>query len=272
MKDLQQLNEMFDTFVSGSDQIWAKSAEPNLFPFFMQDCISSNKKKISYAVSIGQSGYPSDLSQKITNWMSDFDSLSVREESSQKTLDEYVKDKPISIVCDPVLHIGSEHWSKIAGRRIIREPYIFCYLLSYHDWYIEKIKEIKQKYNYKIYLYSNQRIHCVDGKVLKKCSPKEFLNYIQYSEYILTDSYHAMLFSLIFEKNFCVLKRFVDNNSDLNTQNERIIYILNRFMIHNKMIDRNEKINTELIDYKQVNNRLEQFKKDSAGYLKDALE
>jgi hypothetical protein len=272
MDNLQQLAQEFDCFVSGSDQIWAKAAEPELFTFFMQDFVPADKKKISYAVSIGQSGYPSELSHKISDLVSGFDLVSVREESSQKTLSAYVKNKPISIVCDPVLHIDSQQWSRLGGRRKIKRSYIFCYLLSYHDWYVQKIKEIKQKSGCTVYIYCSQRILNSDGVVLKTCSPEEFLNYIQYADFVLTDSYHAMLFSLIFEKNFCVLKRFAENVSDLNTQNGRIVYVLDRIMIQNKMIGIDEVINTDQIDYQWVNPMIRSFANDSISFLKNALE
>lgn len=266
---VETLEHQFDIFVSGSDQIWAEAAEPQLYSFFMQDFVGKKKTKISYAVSIGEKGFSPQLEEKIIGLVNDFNKLSVREKSSYDALCPYVLNHEISIVCDPVFHINAKKWSEIAGKRIRKGKYLFCYILSSNEWYFQKIKELEKLFECEIIIYCNQKIKNKDGVVLQTCNPKSFLNYIQYADFVLTDSYHAMLFSLIFQKNFCVLQRF--NSGGTNTQNGRIEYVLNFVGLEDKLIDDSESVNTRMIDYKSVYKQINAFRQHSMNYLQNAL-
>lgn len=267
--NLNELNQNFDVFVSGSDQIWAQAAEPYLYAFFMQDFVRNDKLKISYAVSIGETGFKNNASEMVEKLVNRFDFLSVREKSSYEVLKQYVDSEKISIVCDPVIHLDEEQWGKLTGKRYRRQKYVFCYCLSAQEWYFEKIKFLEQKFSCEILVYCNEKITFSTGKVLSVCSPKGFLNYIKYAEFILTDSYHALLFSLIFKKNFCVLQRF--DSKGTNIQNGRINYILDLLSVKDKVIDSATNVNTDLIDFESVKKVLEDYKFFSIKYLENAL-
>lgn len=268
--NLNALNEEFDVFISGSDQIWAQTAEPHLYAFFMQDFVWDSKRKISYAVSIGETEFEYEAGKKVNELINRFDFLSVREKTSYEALKPYACEKKVSIVCDPVFHIKEEHWLQVSGNRIRKQKYVFCYCLAANEWYFEKMKELTQRFSCEIIVYCNEKITFSDGTVLQVCNPKSFLNYIIYAEFVLTDSYHAMLFSLIFQKNFCVLQRFKSDGK--NTQNGRIDYILSLLGINDKIIDSTVKVNTKPIAYGPIKKLLDDYRTFSINYIKNALE
>ncbi|MBR4762542.1 MAG: polysaccharide pyruvyl transferase family protein [Clostridia bacterium] len=268
-KSTQELNSKFDIFVSGSDQIWANAAEPLLFPFFMQDFVSDEKAQISYAVSIGESVFPESKKELVNKLVNRFDYLSVRELPSKQMLRQYT-DKSISVTCDPVLLLKNEIWDIIAGKRKVKEKYIFCYFLSENSWYCKKVQELTEFYGFQAYIVGKKHNNftATKFKYIENCSPEDFLNYIKYSSFVLTDSFHATLFSIIFGSSFNVFERFKDKT---NTQNNRLLYILDRFSIKSLYIKNSEPLNFEKVDYSAIKDYINSFAEESKQYLYSAL-
>lgn len=265
----RDLNSFFDAFISGSDQIWATSAEPELFPFFMQDFVYTTKTKLSYAVSIGEKSFPKDKSELVTQLLSSFDAIAVRELSSKQTLKQYT-DKSVEITCDPVFFIASKDWSSLAGNRIIKEKYVFAYFLSDNDWYFEKISDFLEQNECPVYIYGNVKKltdneNCI---YIDACSPCDFLNYIEYADFVFTDSFHATMFSIIFKRGFNTFERF---NTEDNTQNGRLNYVLKKLSLDGYYIKKDTPFNHSIPDYNASNDKLNAFIDKSKNFLSDNL-
>lgn len=265
--NLQKLNEYFDVFLSGSDQIWSDKAEPALFPFFMQDFVSENKRKISYGVSVG-ARFEQKNELKVKMALAKLDSIAVREPSSKDIISELV-DKNITIVCDPVLLLDTSEWKRITGKRINDKKYIFCYFLSNNDWYYQQLRTFLNTLEYdEVIIFENTPSEHNFFKKLFSCSPEEFLNYIQFAEHIITDSYHALLFSTIFQKSVTVLERYNEEN---NCQNGRISFLLSLTDMECVFTKKGELIQKNEIDYFGIEQKLSGFIAHSKNYLEAML-
>lgn len=262
------IDRKYDIIISGSDQIWAEAAEPILFPFYMQDFAGDDKVKASYAVSVGSDYSPQNIPD-VKRYLSSFDFLSVREPSSAEILKQYT-DKEIVLSCDPVLLLPESNWSELAGDRNHEEKYIFCFFLANHEWYFTKVDELLKEYpGRKVYFFSKKDISHPEYQQIPDSSPEEFLNYIKYADFVLTDSYHAFLFSMIFHKNLNVLERF--HNVENNSQNGRILDLMERLGITDKFSDEQGAINTDEIDYERAHQKMLAFREDSMRYLSRVL-
>lgn len=267
-KSTDGINQKFDVIISGSDQIWAQAAEPLLYPFYMQDFADSDKVKATYAVSVG-SDYSPENTEKVKGYLDRFDFLSVRESSSAEILRQYT-DKEIVLSCDPVLLLPIADWEKLAGRRNIEQAYIFCFFLADHDWYYSKAAELLEEFpGRRVLFYSKKIKNLPDYQQIPDSSPEEFLNYIKYADYVLTDSYHAFLFSLIFHKNLSVFERF--HNEANNFQNGRVHEIMERLKIDKKYVCKHDALNTDEIDYVIAKREMDLFREESLRYLERVL-
>lgn len=266
--DIADVNNSFDVFIAGSDQIWAYAAEPELFPFFLLETISNEKIKASYAVSIGESQFPLEHKEKVSYLLNRFDYLSVREKSSREVVGEYTEN-PISVSCDPVFLINNEDWQLLSGKRKIKNKYIFCYFLGDQEWYWEKVSLIAETLGCEVYIYQ-QRETKHKYHAIHVCSPTEFLNYVEFAEFVLTDSFHGLCFSLIFERQFCVLQRFKESNN--NIQNSRLIDLLNMINLPNKFWSENFSCINESINYQEVKEKIDVLKNESKQYLKKIVQ
>ena len=114
-------------------------------------------------------------------------------------------------------------------------------------------------------------INIVDSdKELFDVGPADFLKLLSGAMYVCTDSYHGLLMSYNFEKNFFVFNRFTDK--DLNNQNSRIDSILDLMSLKNRLMNDSSDIETiELqIDY-PVDNAIPSKFEESLNYLKNSI-
>lgn len=268
IQPLESLDRLYDIFICGSDQIWC----PNLniySPYYYLGF--TKKKKIAYAPSVGIFYYPEKFIPKVQPLLERFDSLSVREEQARKLLSSFLS-KPVYTVLDPTLLLNKEAWKVFIKDRIpTSERYILCYFLTPTSWYLDFVRVFANKMHLPI------KVFCTcpdflewDGNI--SAGPEEFLNYIYYSEYFFTDSFHGSIFSILFEKQFYTFKRF-DETDDLN-QNSRIIHLFSLLGLKDYFIDREDtgKINLlDSINYEEVGRRLNTYRKQSLDYLINAL-
>ena len=257
--DLERLNNVYDIFICGSDQIWNTYC-----PYYYLDFVNKDKTIAAYAPSFGRS-IIKDNKIKRRSLLNRFDFLSVREENAVSIVKQLTKNqkKDVSVVCDPTLLLEKDDWKKLLSQGECNNKYIFCYMLGDNEnniklvEYIAKVKNLKVKY-----LLGNSESN---EEIL---SPEEFLNMIWNAEYICTDSFHGIMFSLIFNKQFFALKRFADINKI--SQNSRVYSILNKLNLKNRIICSEIDINNlldEEIDYSKVGVLLQEYAINSKEYL-----
>lgn len=267
VNDIENLNKDFEVFIVGSDQIWSYSAEPLMYEFFMLKDIDCNKRKIAYGVSVGEIGTNNKWKNDVKKLLNRFDVLSVREEKSKENICNYT-DKKIEIVCDPVLLVEKAIWESLSNKskHKAKGRYILCYFLSNNEWYLKYVNQISERMGLKVKIYQKE-ISKNEYRKAKIYSPEDFLNFIKNAELILTDSYHCMLFSLIFNKNFYVFQRYSDIN---NTQNSRISEILSLAQLQDRMLNKGEKVNLQISNYNGIE-KLNDFINSSQIYINSFL-
>ncbi|GHV67890.1 hypothetical protein AGMMS49928_05980 [Spirochaetia bacterium] len=257
------LDYHFDAIVVGGDQVWriedTKGVGNNYFLDFisLQDTI-----KISYSASFGTDrwGGSSEQTAEIKKLLEDFYAVSVREESGVNICSNYFG---ISAECvlDPTLLLDTAIYKNIIGktREKPRKETLITYVLDYSD---EKKKIVDQIASYKGYsIYSLYK----KGKYQIYHSVQDFLTGLYNAGFIVTDSYHGMIFAIIFNKPFLVigntkrgLARFQSLLGILGLQ-ERMILEYDRHAV--------EHIISTDIDYSSVSSLLKQEINQSKNFL-----
>ncbi len=216
---LQALNDRYEAFVAGSDQIW--SVFESIFnPYYYLEFAS--KRKIAYAPCMGTDQIPEGLRPRLQALLSDYHALSAREDVSAKQLTA-LTGRSVEWVADPTLLLTSEQWSACVKQSAppVKGRYLLCYFLENRPWYFEQAGFLAKKLHLRPVLIPNKwdylnSEYVIDGVI----GPKEFVSLFQNAAFVLTDSYHGSIFSCIFEKDFQYLQRFEEN--DPHSQNIRI--------------------------------------------------
>lgn len=217
-EELKQAHLDFDAYISGSDQIWNTICFDYISSYYL-DFVKLGKR-IAYAPSMGP--IPEKQIEKcffpfIKDSISHYDAVSVREEGTAETLKKIV-GKEFETVVDPTLLINSSQWSDLAGNKpIIDGDYIFLYT----PW----VDENKELYDYAAKLASQSGLKVIStlNQGIRRwgknkgfsyhlaTGPIEFLNLLKYARFVLSASFHAVVFSIIFGKTFYAYKGMEDS-------------------------------------------------------------
>lgn len=272
-KTLKKLNNEYEMFISGSDQIWNPNAVRSLY---LQEFVSDEKQKIAYAASIGRDRFSKLEIDVLVPAIKQFDFLGVREKTAKDLLSQYI-EKNIQIVIDPTMLLSAKEWEKISAKRLVNENYALFYFFSDSLRIRNEVKNFCIDRNLKeVFIpYAKQEFNFNDRKGegirLYDAGPAEFISAIKYADYVFTDSFHGAVFSIIHGKQFFVFER---NKAGHVSMNSRLHDLLDSFDLNNRLIDVehiNDIYTLNPIEYVQVFKRLRKFKKDSLLFLKKAI-
>lgn len=244
-KNIDQCEEVFDTYVTGSDQVWnLRWYHPAYFLHFVPD----GKKKISYAASISCTSLSEEQTNIFKEHLKDYSAVSVREQDAIDLI-ENLSPVKTSCVLDPTLLLSRNEWDKISDTRLVEESYIFCYFLAIDEKKCKIAREYADLHGLKIvtipYLegYSKNEPNDFGDYRLYNIGPKQFISLIKYSEYVLTDSFHACVFSGIYQKKY-----YVFNRKNTGEMNSRIYNLLGLFSDESCFCDTEEKMNVNYMN------------------------
>lgn len=247
--------EQFDAYIVGSDQVWREKMATmiGIKGFFLDFVNSSKSKRIAYAVSLGSKGegYSGIVLDELGALYSRFTAVSVREDFALNALDELGWSSPRpKLVLDPTLLLKGEDYSEVINKTVnelvVKSPYVFCYILDKPDNF-EDIISVHSKNRGCAYLIRT----LADNDTIES-----WLSYIKNAKYVVTDSYHGCVFSILFQKPFV----FLGNE---RRGNARVDSLLN--LLH---IDKNH---TEDYNKVQVAERINELRDYSLAFLREAL-
>jgi hypothetical protein len=261
-EELKEDLPVADAYICGSDQIWNSFFQNGKDPSFYLNFVPSNKLKISYAASFAIDAIEESLKPFVQENIERIDKISVRESSGLKILEDLSITRAVQVL-DPVFLIESKYWEETFVTPI-KEKFIFVYDFESNK-NIERISiETAKKHNLKIFTV-NQNITYADKNFFKK-SPEVFLSLISNANFIIGNSFHALAFSLIFNKIFFV----VDRNEKINTRMRDFMSSLNLSYL-NLDVDEFKTFDKVSINYEKVNFELREKIEKSQNFLKKAL-
>lgn len=266
-KYVMSIDDAFDIYISGSDQIWNyKCVKDKEYggvydkAYFLAFAIK--KKKIAYAVSAQHGEIRTDLDHDVLSLIEDYNYIFTREEALSNTLHQLGRTDATTVL-DPTLLLEKTFYESVeASLPKIKADYILVYNLPGANSSLLKtiVKKVAAQTGYKIIDISPSPYADLNSQKIKSCGPAEFLTYVHNAKHILTDSFHCIAFALIYQKNFnCVLKEKND---------ERIKNILNLCGLNEKLVESLEnEITLEKINYELVWNKIEAERQKSIDLL-----
>lgn len=270
--DLSSVDLPYEQIVCGSDQIW--NPDYNIPAFFL-NFGRKGCRRVIYAASIGKD-HLSRHQKKIYSKLLEFpDYISVREDSAQKLISN-ITETDVKLVLDPTLLHRQEYWMEKADDSSLNyRNYIFCYFLNLTDEKVRAANDFAEKNNCEIiaipYLHNEMEEYSekLNGKLFSEVNPADFLNLIRNAEAIITDSFHAIVFSIIFQKDFWCFGR----NAGTYSMNTRLHTLLSYVEMQDRMIapeDLKNRTHNTYVNIDLSNLKIKQ--KESITFLSNALE
>ena len=258
-EDLKKNLPLADAYICGSDQIWNSYFENGKDPAFYLNFVPNYKLKMSYAASFAIETVQKEFKALATENLISFKAISVRETSGVRILQE-MGIEHVTQVLDPVFLLPSSHWDifiqDVAGK--------FVFIYDFDSSPLIKLiaLHLKKEKGYKIYTV-NHNIMYADKNFYSK-GPELFLSLVKQAQHIVTNSFHALTFSLIFNKEVIVINR----NVEINTRMRDLLHLLEMKRLVNSF---EEYLEVQPIKYDIVNKLLSEKIISSQEFLLNNL-
>ena len=265
--NIHESNGKYDVFITGSDQVWnVKWYNPVYFLKF----VNADKIKMSYAASISLASLTEEQKQIFRESITDYFAVSVREKSGVDLLDGIADAK---WCLDPTLLLSKGEWDEVCTPKVIDGKYVLGFFLSGNKNFRKAAKGYAKKKGYTyIELPAHMHNFHFADKRMYPIGPGEFLSLIKHSEAVFTDSFHASVFSIIFNREFFVFAR-----KDHPGMVARLIDLTGLFGCEERICDSCEKQKYKYFesvkpaDYMNCSEEYLSMKEKSINFLNDNL-
>lgn len=269
-RELVAGNLEYDAMIAGSDQIWNGAITQGVNPAYFLYFGNEKAKRITYAASIGRDEIPEVERTFFARYLKNIDYISVREEKAKEQIVPLI-NKEVSVVLDPTLILAKEKYDQLKKDPKVNKEYIYV-----HNVHIRKVderlnnmaEEVSKRlglpivHNRADYTFTNELHKFIDG------GPDEFIGWIANAKFVIANSFHATVFSIIYHRNFITIPHFQNP--------ERMRHLLDSLGIGNHLIAEVEELPSDFnaldIDYNQVEILREEQKKASLEFLHHALD
>lgn len=265
-KEMKQFlsDNQIDACIVGSDQCWRKDYMPQIGPMFCS-FVPDSIKKISYAASFGNEywGYSTCETRYIKKLLGRFSSISVREESGIKLLVENVSIKAKNVL-DPTLLVPVEVYKNISYKSSVTYPKntLMCYVLDMNKEKMTYLKNFAEKNYLTLHIFKpNAQNDELPGV-------EDWLAAFRDAQFVITDSFHGTVFSILFKKPFYVI---------LNKERgiSRFESILGKLGLTDRIITDitfTDKVkDNEVIDWNIISGKLSTEIEKSKNFLQESL-
>lgn len=265
LKVLEEIANQYDYIVLGSDQIWHPTVmiTPNLFFATFAD----SEKVLFFSPSFGLDQLQDEYAQKLKILLGNKKNVTVREQSGQKIIYD-LTGKEARVLPDPTLCVSPDVWKKLAVSfpQVRHKPYVLKYFLG-NENKIYKQEFSRICHQYKANIFELAKKESEPGYIT---GPQEFLGAILNAEYIITDSFHAAVFCIIFNKPFTVFSR-LNNMNEKEGLDSRIDDLLKKFHIQNRKFVFNSENEIGEIDSSGFLGILDSIKNNAYDYFEKII-
>lgn len=270
-KMLKENPPRYDVYVTGSDQVWNTDYTKDDSSFLL--AFVKDGKKIAYAPSFSKSTLDDRYVDMFKTYLSQYDSLSVREESGVELIRNLIQ-RESSVVLDPTLLLTRDEWNKVAdteedhykGRR-----YIFLYIQKYSfdpsESIVKLVKTVKERLGLPVVSFGSMEHVGLSCEVVNGVGPIQFLHLVRNASYIVTASFHGTAFAINYGIPFSSMIKSESFNDD------RQMSLMSMFKMSDRMVRMDDDM-TSLnlsVSFDRANELLSYWRQQSKEYLINSL-
>ncbi|MDF2608757.1 MAG: hypothetical protein K0R92_231 [Lachnospiraceae bacterium] len=260
---VNNLKNEYSYFVLGSDQIWHPHINSTPTLYFGE--FAKQVQRICFAPSFGVTKISDKYRDIVIKYLVNINKLSVREESGAKIIKE-ITGRDATVLIDPTMMLNAEEWDEIAQcpKNKPKQKYILgCFLGHMNTEYKEYINEVSLKIG--VTIFHIAQINNKEGYVT---GPSEFIWYLKNSAIVCTDSFHTVVFAILFNKPFIVFPRLTEDNIS-DGLDSRLDTLLNKFCLTNRKNGLVDKNSLFTCDYGNVRKTLNHEREQVYNFFSD---
>lgn len=271
LEDLQRNPPKADIYITGSDQVWAQLISSYNNRSFFLDFGGNSVKRIAYAPSFALENYPEDLLDDLRLLLQSFDAVSVREKTGLSICEKV--GVHAQLVLDPTLLLTTDDYNFVSAT-VTNDKYCFAYhvnIKSSEELRWASVSKYNERHGIRTYATFANSQDNIDMEILLGAeyvypTIPQWLGWIKNAEYVLTSSFHGIIFSIIFHVPFVVCLR----EESMYAGNDRVITLLNSLCLDYRILSSEtciESILSKKINWIEVDEKLSVFRIDSLAFL-----
>lgn len=265
--ELSIMKERFDKISCGSDQVWNPDITGNDMSYFLDFCEPC--QRMSYAPSFGVTELEPKYAPAIAAELKQFSALSVRECEGREIVKK-LTGAEAQVVLDPTMLVDAEEWRAMEKKpsfSTLPQHYIAYFVFRPNAYVGEFVRKLTEKTGLKVIRYTWSAKESLFRKdCVGQYGPREWMWFLSHADYVVTDSFHGSVFSLLFHREVFV--------SLASKTNSRMKYLMSQFELQDHVLCEGEPMPSldKSIDFQ----RFEVCKKEkvdrSMAYLIRAIE
>ncbi|WP_439489774.1 polysaccharide pyruvyl transferase family protein [Algoriphagus sp.] len=274
---LKNISSHYKAFVIGSDQVWRPAYSPQISNYYLDFVSDSSTKGIAYAASFGVDKW--EYSKEDTKLCKDnihkLNAVSVREDSGVKLCNDYLGVDAVHVV-DPTLLLDRKKYIELIMRE--NEPKIegelMHYVLDSDDGIESLIQMVSDKFKYKVFTCHQKKNPSVENiiDINDFVYPKvtSWLNGFNSAEFVITDSFHGTIFSILFNKPFLVVANLKRGKARFDSL-LKMFHLEDRLILDPDKVDLDRIMDMRPIPWKSVNKIIAEKREFALNFLKTNL-
>ena len=261
---IDRMDGKYDVYIAGSDQIWDYHLTNFDKAYFLN--FVTKGKKCSYAASIGEHLPSTQYQQEYTRLLQGFDHILMRESYGADVVNQLIGEKP-DCSCDPTLLLTAKQWEPLMAKSKKKKDYILVYQLGVNPSFVNFVKRLKKQTGLPVVYVPFPLVGFMSCNISLAPAPEEWLRLFHDAKYVVTDSFHGAVFSILFHKPFFV-------KVDGHHVNKRVEELLTRLNMTDRIIrdDLESDAITAQMDYTYADKQLEIFRSESMERLSQLLD
>ena len=255
---IYKASDHYDVIIVGSDIVWGLDITKGDTAYLL-DFVSDNKKKFAFSSSIGNP-WNKEEREIVKPLLKEFEGIAVREEESADWVEELTGRRPY-VVCDPTMLLTSNEWLTYKSDKYRGKKYVLAYFDNDNQDCVKSANKLAKAYGCEA-LFINYGRPFKGVKSIRPHSIADFFSLIYYAQKIVTASYHGMLFSIYFNKQFVYFNR---------AHKSRMNSLANRLNVTTCAGENKDVLQIPEIDYAAVNLKVEEYRNESLKVLQKFL-
>lgn len=263
----------FGMLICGSDQVWAPSPQFGIDPVYYLafSKLNPHLRRVAYAPSFGKGSLDKQYRAEVSSYLNELDGLAARERSGVAIVEE-LTGRPAAWVPDPTILLGDFSELAQAGGSLVGDGHVFCYTLRSPEG-IRNIATMAGKHfdGEVLSPYNPHRRWREIGRTIYP-SPEGWVSFLSRSRFVVTNSFHGTVFSILFRKPFLTVG-LPGKRAPLNERSKNLLSALgieDRLVLSGDFAKAKEMFDRP-IDWSSVEARLAEMQASGRNYLSEQI-
>lgn len=255
-------SELLDGFICGSDTIFCIDEFQGFDDGYYAEYPCMKNCSVAYAASFGDSHFVPETYDILKERLKNFKAIGLREGEMLAYVRAHTT-VPVQRVLDPTLLLTAADYASITAPRLEKRPYLLLYARRYNPAMSDYAERLAQEQGWEIIEISLRAVNAEKHRMFYEAGVEEFLSLVKHAEFVVTNSYHGIIFSLQFQREFRAFSR--------EQCDTKISELLDLLSLSTRLARSEELLQDSSIPYQAVNQKIQVYRLRSLQFLKDEL-